>query len=326
MVKMEGIVERLLTNSTGEVNGLVLDNGRVITFRPEKAIEVLSIVNLGSRVEIQALVPDDGSGNSQLNVVIIVNLSSNESLTLCVLGPACARQVGADYPRPESVSTPLAPSLEMPAAERGKRFRTTEKVSDAIERAYDQLHRSHVILAFLKNTHQERSAVLAYLQEAERVYVQTLGRYQARDFEGARECASASYHLSRMVEILVSRAFHSAACGADSAGANVSSSPSPEDNRVETRNSLGRVERQLGRIRWVMENGTLPSDDRDQVQKLVSWSENLKKWACRLLDIGAGQEAGEFASAAQAAVDAAEHVCKKCYVTRYDSRVSAAAV
>jgi hypothetical protein len=326
MLKMEGIVERLLTNSTGEVNGIVLDNGRVISFRPEKAIEVLSIVNVGSRVEIQTLIPGDGSDNNQSNVVVVVNLSSNESFTLCVLGPTCAPEVCADYPPPESVSTPLAPFLERRLGVSGKRFRTTERVSDEIERAYDQLHRSHVILAFLKTANHERAAVLAYLQEAERVYVQTLGRYQARDFEGARECATASYHLSRMVEILVSRAFHSAARRDDSAGANVSSSPAAEDNRVETRSSLRRVERQLGRIQWVIKNGTLPSDDRDQVQKLVSWSENLRGWACRLLDLGAGQEADEFASAAQAAVDAAEHVCRKCYVTRYDSRVSAAAV
>jgi hypothetical protein len=48
-----------------------------------------------------------------------------------------------------------------------------------------------------------------YLDEATYTYVQALSRYQARDFEAACEFAAASGDRSRLVQILISRAFHS---------------------------------------------------------------------------------------------------------------------
>lgn len=99
-----------------------------------------------------------------------------------------------------------------------------------------------------------------YLDEAKHTYVQALSRYQARDLEGAREFAGASSSLSRVVEILISRVCHS--------NSNYPRLvPLPPDhvpargNTGVAQHDLERVGRLLARIRWVTENGTLPSED-----------------------------------------------------------------
>lgn len=324
-----GRIQNLLTNAASEVSGIVLDNGQAVMFPPEKAGEVLSIVTLGSHVEIETFTPSCVAGNSPVHAATITDLRSHKSFFFNV-NPTETPEVCADvYPPPGTASAPLAPTFEMPAAECGKRARAAiaERVIDAIERAYDRLHRSQVLLAFLKSATREKSTVLQYLHEAKRTYAQALSRYQARDFEGARECAAAAYDLAEIAEILISRTFHSPAHQPTSGPPAIESVPVPENFKAAAvNNNLHRIDTLLGRVRWVTKNGTLPSEDRDQVQKLVSWSDNLKRWARRLLDVGAGDEASEFAHAAAAAADAAEHVCKKCYVTRRaDPRASSAA-
>ncbi len=192
-----------------------------------------------------------------------------------------------------------------------------------MEQAYDALHRTQAMLAYLKMIRQEKTEIGDYLDEAKHTYVQALTRYQARDFEGAREFAAASGNLSQMVEILISRTFH------------LSSDypklvPIPPEHVLDrndlgaARSELDRIQQLLARIHWVMANGTLPSEDREQVRKLSVWGADLRRWALRLLDAGAPSETLEFVRAADAAVSSAEHLCKKCYVTRAaDSRATA---
>jgi hypothetical protein len=193
-----------------------------------------------------------------------------------------------------------------------------------MEQAYDGLHRTQAMLAYLKMIKQGKSEIGQYLDEAKHTYVQALSRYQVRDFEGAREFAKASSGLSRVIEILISRTFHSSA--------DYPKLAPPPPGHVPTRGDLGtvqqeldRVEQLLSRIHWVTENGTLPSEDRAQVRKLSLWSASLHRWARRLFEAGAADEAVEFAQAADAAASSAEHLCRKCYVTRgADAKASAA--
>jgi len=80
--------------------------------------------------------------------------------------------------------------------------------------------------------------------------------------------------------------------------------------------SGAKIEALLARVQWVTQHGTMPSEDRAQVERLSSWSERLCRWARRLLETGSTQDGIEFAQAADAAVYSAEHLCRKCYVTR----------
>ena len=322
-----GRIHSFLTNSTGEINGVVLDSGQAAAFPPEKTNELFSVVTLGSRVEIEALTPNGSDGDLPATAISITDLLSNQTVFLNMV-PTEKPEVYADVYPPPGTASPLAPTSEISAAERDNRARAAipEKVTNAIERARDRLHRSHAMLGFLKAANKEKSFLLQYLQEAKKTYLQALGRYRAGDFEGAHECAAASFELSDMIETLISRTFHSTApTGQETNSQAASAAPGADKMKASTlKSNIERIDHQLERIQWVAANGTLPSEDREQVQKLVFWSERLKGWACCLLDIGAGEEAGEFAHAAEAAAGAAEHVCKKCYVTRCDCRVTAA--
>ena len=183
-----------------------------------------------------------------------------------------------------------------------------------IERAYDRLHRTQAMLAYLKTINQAKSMIGQYLDEAKHTYIQALARYQARDFEEAGEFAAASNDLSRLVEILISRTFHSNSSYpklVPPPPANVS----PPSDKDAAKSDLDRVEALLSRVRWITENGTLTSDDRTQVERLCGWGDRLCRWAHRLLDIDNIGEAIEFAEAAYAAVRSAEHICRKAYVT-----------
>lgn len=332
---ISGRIDRLLTNSAAEVNGLVLDSGRAFAFPPEKAKELLQIVSIGTFVEIEASVPAGCPPGTQLDAARITNCLSGTFVTLSVLSthtPGVRAEI-CPPPPPGTAYSPLAPPRSTLASERDKHARAAipQRATCAVEQAYDRLHRCHAMLAFLKKSIHHFPNILQYLHESKRTYMQALTRYQAWDFEGACECAAASDSLAQMVEILISGAFDSLSLLSNSSG-EIRPSESVEDRfegdrfeEVVAQNNLSHTESVLGRIHWITTNGTLPSEDREQVLKLVSWSEQLKQWANRLQDIGADDEANQFARAAHAAAGAAEHVCKKCYVTRYSETRAASA-
>jgi len=325
---ISGRIERLLTNSAAEVNGLVLDSGRAFAFPPEKAKELLQIVTIGTFVEIEASVPAGCPPGTQLDATRITNCLSGTFVTLSVLSTQAPEVRAEICPPPGTAYSPLAPPCSTLASERDKQARAAipQRATRAVEQAYDRLHRCHAMLAFLKKSIHDLPDILQYLHESKRTYMQALTRYQAWDFEGACECAAASESLAQIVEILIAGPFNSLPLLSNSSG-EVPPAESFEDRFEDDRfdedrfdegaahNNLSHTESALGRIHWITTNGTLPSEDREQVLKLVSWSEQLKQWANRLQDIGADDEAGQFSRAAQAAAGAAEHVCKKCYVT-----------
>jgi len=70
----------------------------------------------------------------------------------------------------------------------------------------------------------------------------------------------------------------------------------------------------LARVHWLIENGTLPLDDRDQVRRIAKWGEALYRQARRMRECESEENATELASAARAAAESAEHVCRNWYL------------
>ena len=70
----------------------------------------------------------------------------------------------------------------------------------------------------------------------------------------------------------------------------------------------------LSRIHWLLENGTLPLEDRTQVRRISSWGDALYKQAQHMYRQTSLPDAAELAQAALAGAYSAEHVCRMWYV------------
>lgn len=326
-----GRISGLLNNAAGEINGIILDDGRRVRFSPDRASRVLAIATIGSRVEVQVSVQSGPGSDTYVDAVRILNLDSQQSATLYASPTPNKPEVSTGFCLPPGTAAPLAPApgpgVVLPSSKHGtpEAWIIRKEVVDEIEQAHDALHLIQAMLVHLKMIKQEQFAISQYLDEAKHAYVQALSRCQIRDFEAAREFAAASRSLSRVVEILISRTFHSNAGCPRPSPFSAEHVIACRDQRA-AQNDLDRVERLLVRIRWVIENGTLPSEDRDRVQKLSLWCADLRRRARCLLENGVTDEAIDFAQAADAVACSAEHLCKECYVTRgADSKSVAAA-
>jgi len=321
MQAVTGTIRRLLRDSAGEVNGFALDTGLNIRFPSDQAASMLAIVTVGSSVKVHASVRGNPIGTASLATV--TNLDSGQSADFLAFSPAHKPEVSTDANAPPRTEASLAPAPRVVCDPQP--LATARNVADEIEQAYDRLHRTQAMLAYLVMMRQEQNMIGQYLDEAKHTYVQALSRHQVRDFEGARDFAAASSGLSRVVEILISRTFHS------SINYPKLVPPPPEHiharrDEEAARHDLAGAEQRFTRVHWVTENGTLTSEDRAQVEKLLLWSHLLSRWARRLLETGAVEDAVEFAQAANAAVCSAEHLCRKCYTARSaDDRHPAAA-
>src|SRR5579884_239886 len=88
-----GRIDRFLTNSGAEVNGIVLQGGRAFAFPASRAKDVLEMTAVGSYVELQAIVaqdtfdsePEGTPANSQLELAAITEPFSGKRLCLCEL-------------------------------------------------------------------------------------------------------------------------------------------------------------------------------------------------------------------------------------------------
>jgi hypothetical protein len=195
----------------------------------------------------------------------------------------------------------------------GSPRRDKRDVASNIEHAYDGLHRIHAILAYLNLTKQYVPGIGQLLDEAKHTYEQGLARYHASEYERSQEFAAACRCLSQVVEILLSRTLRS-----DTSYASLVPPP-PErqstwkqSDRVE--NSLNEVESALARLHWLMENGTLPLEDRTQVRKIVSWGETLCHQTRHIYRRGLVEDARELLRAANFAAQSAEHICRNWYI------------
>jgi hypothetical protein len=249
----------------------------------------------------------------------IIDVDSKQRAGLRALPAPHAPEVSTCICAPLRKTTPLVPAFETDGAPRP--LATAKDVVEEIEQAHDGLHRAQAILVHLEMTSRRKPALSEYLDEAQHTFIQALSRYEARDFEAARECAAASSDLCALIDILLS------AFSSDDNPANPASfTPQnvfPHHDQQIAKDDLHRVDHLLARVQWVSKNGTLSAQERTQVEKLSAWGEQFCRWAHRLVD--AGEEATELAHAAEAAVSAAEHLCRRCYVNRSVAPRSASA-
>ena len=180
--------------------------------------------------------------------------------------------------------------------------------------AYDSLHRIQAILAYLHIMKRRVPGISQFLDEAKHTYEQAHGRFAVNDFAGAKEFAEASGSLSRVVEIVMARTLR----WDDGLPSSVPPPPEHSGGTIAAEHieeNLSQAETVLSRIQWVLENGTLPSEDRAQVRKIASWGDAFCKQAQHTYRDAVSEDAAQLAQAALAGASSAEHVCRKWYVS-----------
>jgi hypothetical protein len=278
----------------------------------------------------------DSPIDSHLDASVVVNRDSKRTVNLLVDATLNNSKVSAamtlgsaaslTHPEPEDLqkieSQPSQTRVESNAQlQRENALTAPTTRNDAateIEHAYRRLHCVQAILAYLKIMKQQPPRIGKFLDEAKHIYEQALSRYEARDFQAAQELGAASSFLSRVVEIVISGTLRSGSryptlVLPPPAHSDLSDDPS----RIH--DGLNEVESLLAWIHCLMENGTLPSEDRTQIWKVTSWSEALYGQARRKFRRGEMEDATELAEAAVAAAQSAEHMCRKWYGTECTS-------
>jgi hypothetical protein len=354
MTCVSGTVKGFLQDVLGRVNGFVLEGGEEIRTSTAQLDLIAAMVTLGSRIEIGGDVQYSNNGQRVLSAAHITNLDSERTTSLPApmrLGkpgmlPGTTPTSTASLAHPqthegERTSKGAHRSLGNPdvidlvlkkvAAETGPRSRaanaqgqqhpvwlqraTRSDAATEIERAYDGLQRIQAILAYLRIMKRQVHGISQMHEEAKHTYEQALSRYAAREFEGAREFGSASRYLSRVIEGVISRTLRS-----DTSYPSVvphppeNADPCGSPSRVQ--DNLAAAESVLSRVHWLLENGTLPLDDRAQVRKITAWSDAFYQQARRMYEQGTLEAAADLAQAAVDAAQSAEHICRNWYVAQ----------
>jgi len=352
MQTVSGQIVKFLQEPGAEVHGLVLDGGQEVRFPADHGHLLMLIVTVGSHVGIEGIRRSGPSSEEYWDASLITNFDSKRSLTF--LAAKCQVQPGMLLPNtPSSTASLVHPENPVGGPAAGKKTpeesspdlcnlyrrgvnslgkaqpssvpdvftahlsrppKLTRAESAAnIGHAYDCLHRVQAILAYLHIMRRRVPGIGQFLDEAKHTYEQALDRYESRNFLAASEFAAASASLSRVVEIIMSRTLRS-----DSSMPSLVPPP-PEHHFHST--DAGHVEEDLAeagsvlsRIHWLLENGTLPLEDRTQVRRISSWGDTLYKQAQHMYRQTSLPDAAELAQAALAGAYSAEHVCRMWYV------------
>jgi len=351
-----GRVTHFLRDTTDRVNGFVLDSGEQVGFALDAPEGVAKSIAIGTVVEISGEWASSGKDRKLFTAASVRKLGSMPSSILpgsvrpgnpgmlsnatptttasLALPPISedARDHGGCSPawgnlsamhlEPKSKASsrgqgphasieqehPYRHSLPLPRAQRGDS-------ALEIERAYDRLHRIQAVLAYLNIMKRQVHGISQMHEEAKHTYEQAISRHEAHDFEGARELATASRYLSRVVEDVISKELRSDTSYPSLVPRPPEHSSAPgESSRVE--DDLEEVMAVLSRIHWIMENGTLPLEDRTQVRRIVAWSDAFYQQSKRMYQRGFGEDAIDLARAARATAHSAEHVCRNWYVAQ----------
>jgi hypothetical protein len=349
-----GKIREILPESDGRMYGFVIDGGLEVHFPKDRARQVVALVPLGSRLEICGNPYRGPSGDPHIDAKFIMNLDSKRSVNLQGSPPPKEPEMSSLCSSPSTEAASLAPpqtegtdntenslrrktsasvaaarswqsnvqpanlasqtSLKDPVGSDGGHARTDEDgAARSIELAYDGLHRSQALLAYVKIVDLQAPDVSQMFDESRHTYQQAVSSYQKQDYAVANEFAAASGELSRSVEVDISRILR-----VDSSYPTLV--PYPPGNQTgvtsssETEVSLNQVRKLLARIHWLVNNGTLPSEDRAQVRKIASWSDMFYAKGRQALQTGAIIEASYFINAAEALAHSAEHVCKQDYI------------
>jgi hypothetical protein len=353
MKSIEGQVSKFLYSPIKALHGFLLGRGQEVRFRvtPESTNAVTELITIGSRVEVHGDLRSDALGEGYLQATLITNLDSKRTASLPASpcqgnsgmqsdgAPKTAASLNNLNTSVENETRPISlatadpnPSKTRVAEDHSKPLHPGSYFHELLQQndgsamelarndaarsiglAYDSLHRIQAILAYLHIIKHRVPGISQFLDEAKRTYEQALARFGIADFIGAKEFAEASNSLSRVVEIVMTRTLRS-----DTSLPSLVPPPPdhrgavPEPEQVEEH--LAQAECVLSRIHWVLENGTLPSEDRAQVRKIASWGDAFYKQAQHTYRDAVLEDAAELAQAALAGARSAEHVCRKWYV------------
>jgi hypothetical protein len=345
-----GRVSKILRDPDGNSIGTLMDDGQKIRFPAAFGRLVSPIITEGCLVGVEGDRSAHIFPEGYLQASLVMNLDSCETATLpATTQEGKPRDAVQGHPRCDCIpahpaenkdkssasspassheafgvnlsdleSKPLHPASFFRSLLRETGGRPPElsrnHAARSIGLAYDSLHRIQAILAYLHIIKHRVPGISQVLDEAKHTYEQALARFGDNDFAGSKELAEASTGLSRVVEIVIARTLRS-----DGTIPSIVPPPPiqilipPEPEHVEE--DLAQVECVLSRIHWVLENGTLPSDDRAQVRKIASWGDAFYQQAQHTYRDAVLEDAAEFAQAALAGAYSAEHVCRKWYVS-----------
>jgi hypothetical protein len=189
----------------------------------------------------------------------------------------------------------------------------SNEAARSIGRAYDSLHKIQAILAYMHIIQLRVPGISQFLNEAKRTYEQAMAGFASADFDKAKEFGEASRSLSRVVEIVTARTLRSDTSLPSLVPRPPRHGPASSDaERVEEH--LVQAGLVLSRIHWILENGTLPLEDRAQVRKIASWGNALYKQARQIYRDDVFEDAAELAQAALEGAHSAEYVCGKWHV------------
>ena len=348
MQTLYGTIIQLLRDANDQVRGFVLDSGEAIHFSMDHLDLVTAFVTLSSRIQITGDLQPGGDGQQLLTSAHFTNVDSNQSTSLPApvrLGKPgmllnatpkttaslalhqIAEEVTPSETGLQSQSRPeILDSLLEEVAIKARRSRsapqqhsqpplraTRSDAASAIERACDSLHRIQAILAYLNIMKRQVHGLSQMHEEASHTYEQALSRHAAQDVEGALEFATASECLSRVVEGVISRTLRS-----DTSYPSVVPPPPEHIGTFESpsrvQDDLNAVEAVLARVHWLLENGTLPLEDRTQVRRIAGWGDAFYQEARRMYHHGSHEDATDLAQAGIDAAVAAEHICRNWYV------------
>jgi len=185
----------------------------------------------------------------------------------------------------------------------------------SIELAYDALHRTQALLAYMKILDLRGPDAGRLLDESKRIYEQALSHFRLREFSIASEFASASAGLAYCVEILFMRSLRS-----DSNYPTLASLPPKHDPEIR---ETGKAEQDIeyiatlvAQLKLSLENASFLEEHRERVRRLVSWTEDLYEECKALYQRGASEDAMKVAEAAVWAGQSAEHLCKSTWVVQ----------
>jgi hypothetical protein len=82
-----GTVRSFNYGPSGEVNGLILDNGTVAYFSPDQSNQVTTLVQVGSRVRVRGWVRQGPAGNALLEAETITNRKTGNSILVANQAP-----------------------------------------------------------------------------------------------------------------------------------------------------------------------------------------------------------------------------------------------
>ena len=352
MQTLYGTVTQLLRDADKRVHGFVLNSGEAIHLSTDHLDLVRAFLTLNSRIQITGDLRSGRNGQQLLTSAHLTNLDSNRSIRLPApvrLGkpgmlldatPNTTASLALHQATQEAVPSETGLQTHSPpevldrlleeAASKARQLRsaatehphqhsqpllrtTRSDAASAIERAYDRLLRIQATLAYLNIMKRQVHGMSQIHEETTHTYEQALSRHAERDFEGAFEFAAASECLSRVVEGVISRTLRS-----DTSYPSLVPPPplhlGTSEKPSGVQDDLNAVEAVLARVHWLLENGTLPLEDRTQVRRIAGWGDAFCQEARRMYQRGSHEDAIELVHAGIDVAVAAERICRNRYV------------